>query len=212
MGSNEMSKMTLSGIFDAALDIAERRAKLTQLLKRAIQANDTGLIYRIAGKLACRRDKNESAVWDISSKLVSLDNRKPLKVLRLVSYEPACKQPPQESIEQISPVTFKPGIGKRPGNWGTLRNKVWKRDGAYCQVCLIGISKDLYECGHIIDRYVGGPDTLDNLTVMCIWCNQSKPTHRTREEYDEWRIEQYNLLQASINYHAEFHRSLMEQI
>lgn len=73
--------------------------------------------------------------------------------------------------------------------WSKLRDQVYMRDGGRCMVCgswMIGDDKRYWECGHIIDRCVGGPDHLNNLVVMCILCNRLKPLTETRAEYLEW--------------------------
>lgn len=73
-----------------------------------------------------------------------------------------------------------------PLRWEALRTLVWERDNGICQVCLEKILWEDYECGHIIDRCVGGPDHLSNLVVMCVLCNRMKPVHETREDYATW--------------------------
>ena len=42
--------------------------------------------------------------------------------------------------------------------WETIRANVYKRDGGICQVCFKKTSWDVYECGHIVDRVVGGSE------------------------------------------------------
>lgn len=73
-----------------------------------------------------------------------------------------------------------------PVRWENLRWLVWDRDGGICQVCLQPVKGEHYECGHIVDRCVGGPDYLSNLVVMHNLCNRLKPTHKTRAEYAAW--------------------------
>jgi hypothetical protein len=76
----------------------------------------------------------------------------------------------------------------RPIGWDTLRELVWERDSHVCQVCGLNMReiKAWYDCGHIIDRSRGGADELDNLVVMCVYCNQNKPLHTSKEEYEQW--------------------------
>ena len=71
-------------------------------------------------------------------------------------------------------------------DWEVLRRHIWERDKGICQVCGKRTVPEDYECGHIIDRFVGGSDRPTNLVVMCTGCNQAKPFHETREEYNEW--------------------------
>lgn len=77
-------------------------------------------------------------------------------------------------------------------NWTRLRSRVLKRDKSTCQVCFIPVKDEKgfassYECGHIVDKMLGGEDALSNLLCMCFRCNQNKPVHRTIEEFDAWR-------------------------
>lgn len=72
-------------------------------------------------------------------------------------------------------------------NWNRLRKLVWERDSGICQVCGRTLSWEQWECGHIVDRCVGGTDKPGNLVVMCIICNRLKPLHVTHEDYEAWR-------------------------
>lgn len=60
-----------------------------------------------------------------------------------------------------------------------LKNRVWnERISDYevegkCVVCLNRVTKDNFECSHIISEVNGGPLILSNLTVMCSTCNKS---------------------------------------
>jgi len=77
-----------------------------------------------------------------------------------------------------------------------LRRRIWERDHGICQVCGLDIiyfselkyieGTGFYECGHQIDRMVGGDDADYNLVVMCMPCNRLKPIHETYDEYLEW--------------------------
>jgi 5-methylcytosine-specific restriction endonuclease McrA len=71
-------------------------------------------------------------------------------------------------------------------SWDQTRQLIWERDGRVCQVCGDSIAWQQYECGHIIDRCVGGSDRLSNLVCMCILCNRLKPITKTRAEYLAW--------------------------
>jgi HNH endonuclease len=71
-------------------------------------------------------------------------------------------------------------------SWDQTRQRIWERDGGMCQVCGDAIEWQEYECGHIIDRWLGGSDRLSNLVCMCIVCNRLKPLTETRAEYMAW--------------------------
>jgi 5-methylcytosine-specific restriction endonuclease McrA len=73
-------------------------------------------------------------------------------------------------------------------SWNRIRKIVWERDGGTCQVCGEILEWDYWgwECGHIVDRCMGGSDRPSNLEVMCYWCNHRKPPHKTKAEYYEW--------------------------
>jgi HNH endonuclease len=70
--------------------------------------------------------------------------------------------------------------------WSHLRAIVYERDRGTCQVCGDTVDLAFYECGHIIDRVVGGSDRLSNLVCMGISCNRLKPLTETREQYITW--------------------------
>lgn len=71
--------------------------------------------------------------------------------------------------------------------WASIRRRIYKRDGGVCQVCRnpVVFGKG-YECGHIVERFLGGSDLDDNLVAMCWTCNHTKPPHDTRAEYEAW--------------------------
>ncbi len=74
----------------------------------------------------------------------------------------------------------------KPPPWNTLRKRVYERDGGVCYVCNEVVPWERYECGHMVDRSIGGPDCLENLVCMCGRCNAFKPLHDTREEFNAW--------------------------
>lgn len=61
----------------------------------------------------------------------------------------------------------------------SLRNRVWnERISDYdvegkCKVCLGRVTKDNFECSHIISEANGGTVDVNNLTVLCSTCNKS---------------------------------------
>jgi 5-methylcytosine-specific restriction endonuclease McrA len=70
--------------------------------------------------------------------------------------------------------------------WLSLRRLVYERDAGRCQVCLLPVGRR-WDAGHLVDRCVGGDNTLSNVVLMCARCNRSeKPIHRTLEEALEW--------------------------
>lgn len=61
-----------------------------------------------------------------------------------------------------------------------MRAAVIKRDGLTCQLCGVeviegGRGPTALNMDHIIQRAIGGPDTLDNLRVACAQCNMRRP-------------------------------------
>lgn len=76
-------------------------------------------------------------------------------------------------------------------SWLILRRSVYRRDRGRCQVCLQRVGR-LWDAGHLVDRCVGGGDTLDNIVLMCARCNRSiKPIHRTLDEARRWLAAQH---------------------
>lgn len=58
-----------------------------------------------------------------------------------------------------------------------IRKKVWSKvnsssDGI-CYVCSLQLSYDDFHCGHIVAKYSGGSDNVDNLLPICLSCNLS---------------------------------------
>lgn len=71
-------------------------------------------------------------------------------------------------------------------SWSIIRSRVFARDRGVCLVCGLPILSDDWECGHIIDRCVGGTDRDANLVAMHTMCNRIKPLHETRDAYFAW--------------------------
>jgi hypothetical protein len=73
-------------------------------------------------------------------------------------------------------------------SWQRIRRIVFERDGAICQICGAQLKWDVnYECGHIVDRIMGGSDRPSNLLAMCIRCNRDlKPLHGSKAEFFDW--------------------------
>ena len=63
---------------------------------------------------------------------------------------------------------------------------VYQRDGGLCQSCMLPVGRR-WDVGHLVDRCVGGDNTLSNLILQCQHCNRRrKPVHRTRAEALDW--------------------------
>jgi 5-methylcytosine-specific restriction endonuclease McrA len=70
--------------------------------------------------------------------------------------------------------------------WLSLRRMVYERDAGICQACLLPVGRR-WDAGHLVDRCVGGGNTLSNLVLMCAHCNRRvKPITRTLAEARAW--------------------------
>lgn len=76
--------------------------------------------------------------------------------------------------------------------WYKLRSQAYLRDNGVCWVCHKFIELIDYDCGHLIDRCMGGQDVIDNLAPMHKTCNLSKPKHQTLEDAVRWQLNQQN--------------------
>jgi 5-methylcytosine-specific restriction endonuclease McrA len=56
--------------------------------------------------------------------------------------------------------------------WHVVRRAVLRRDGSVCRYC--GSETDKPDVDHVIPRYEGGTNEIDNLVVACATCNRSK--------------------------------------
>lgn len=100
------------------------------------------------------------------------------------------------SFDETKPESTPAALG-----WNALRGKVFDRDGGVCVICAKVLTFDRdYNCGHVVDRVVGGPDHLDNLVAMCESCNQAKPVHFDQDEFDGWAESGDPLLQAAVRF------------
>ena len=75
--------------------------------------------------------------------------------------------------------------------WDKLRAQVLERDLGLCQPCQrAGRDTPGTEVDHVIPRSKGGADSLANLVVACVRCNQAKGTDvwdvKIRPRYKEW--------------------------
>jgi 5-methylcytosine-specific restriction protein A len=71
-------------------------------------------------------------------------------------------------------------------SWAVLRRLIYERDKGICAVCGQACSFGAFDLGHLVDRFMGGTDNPDNLTVMHSHCNQLKPFHDTKEDALAW--------------------------
>jgi hypothetical protein len=78
-------------------------------------------------------------------------------------------------------------VGNRLYLPASLRREIYFRDGGLCWSCGKELSEKSFHLGHIVERVAGGPDTSENLTVMCKLCNYAKPLHETREQAFAWK-------------------------
>ena len=70
--------------------------------------------------------------------------------------------------------------------WRALRMQVYRRDRGVCQACGMRVGR-IWDAGHLVERALGGPDTLENLYLSCVHCNRTcKPEARTASEARAW--------------------------
>lgn len=86
---------------------------------------------------------------------------------------------PAPVADQTPPAKTTKAAAKRPTITKILRNRVWnERVGkttanGECVACHGHITKDNFECAHIVSVAAGGATVVENLTVMCGMCNRS---------------------------------------
>lgn len=66
-----------------------------------------------------------------------------------------------------------------PGNWKSLvratrARNVLKYGKLTCEMCNRAVTESDSECDHTIPHARGGPDTLDNLRILCKPCHGRK--------------------------------------
>lgn len=86
-------------------------------------------------------------------------------------------QPGQYILEEVPPDRDEYRFNRTISN--RLRSQVLERNGYTCCMCGVGAGEPMTDgrparlhVGHIRDRSLGGPDTLDNLRALCSDCNQ----------------------------------------
>ena len=55
-----------------------------------------------------------------------------------------------------------------------IKDLLYEQQDGRCANCADQLRKRLLEIDHIIPRSKGGPDTDDNLQLLCGWCNRTK--------------------------------------
>lgn len=71
-------------------------------------------------------------------------------------------------------------VGLRPRIPTDVRHLVHHRDGGRCVFC--GTGHGRLELDHIIPWSAEGPDTSDNLRLLCFTCNRDRSNHRTERD------------------------------
>jgi 5-methylcytosine-specific restriction endonuclease McrA len=88
-------------------------------------------------------------------------------------------------------VEYAPAQGRRQPIPLKLQREVFARDGLRCRYCgYRHKSASKFEVDHVVPRSKGGADSLANLVVACVRCNQAKGTDvwdvKIRPRYKEW--------------------------
>lgn len=71
--------------------------------------------------------------------------------------------------------------GERPPIPRIVRQLVYRRDDAHCQMC--SARKGPWEIDHIVPWSAGGADDSTNLRLLCKTCNQRRSNYRTGAEH-----------------------------
>lgn len=66
-------------------------------------------------------------------------------------------------------------LGKLP-HYTTHRKALYGEQGGYCNGCGHHYVPELLEVDHVVPKSLGGPDTRDNLQLLCPMCNRLKGT------------------------------------
>lgn len=83
-------------------------------------------------------------------------------------WRPPLPPTPQRPLLHTIPAPFTPPTRVIPK---AVKSAVWARDGGQCVDC--GTRRDL-SFGHIIPWSKGGANTIENLQIECMPCNQGK--------------------------------------
>lgn len=60
-----------------------------------------------------------------------------------------------------------------------VRRLVFERDGGCCLSCGVPLTIRTAQLDHIVPWSAGGPDTSDNLRILCQPCNEARSNYRT---------------------------------
>jgi 5-methylcytosine-specific restriction endonuclease McrA len=96
-------------------------------------------------------------------------------------------------------------VAQAPLGWAALRRAIYKRDRGICQVCLTRVGRQ-WDCGHLVERYLGGPDSLENCYLSCVHCNRGgdKPVHTTLPEALAWLAAQQEMARGLAQEHPDW--------
>lgn len=70
--------------------------------------------------------------------------------------------------------------GERDPIPAEVRRLIWHRDGGRCRMC--GTGRKRVQLDHIVPWSAGGPDTSDNLRLLCGECNKTRSNFRTPDD------------------------------
>ena len=62
------------------------------------------------------------------------------------------------------------------------KRQIWDRDGKHCQECGLPVAQllgGMPQTHHIVPRSLGGEDTSNNATTLCLPCHATKPWKRS---------------------------------
>ena len=92
------------------------------------------------------------------------------------------------------------GRTQRPRIAPAIREELWRRDGGICQMCGEHVLEDDWNADHIVPKWLGGPDVIDNLRVTHPLCNRQRtpPWRMTDDEIEaaasEWTANEFDRL------------------
>jgi hypothetical protein len=69
-------------------------------------------------------------------------------------------------------------FGEREPIPSVIRRLIFERDGGCCRACGIPLTIKTAQLDHIVPWSAGGPDTSDNLRVLCQPCNEARSNFR----------------------------------
>ena len=81
----------------------------------------------------------------------------------------------------------------------SVRKKILERDGEVCQICGVTGDDVKFQVDHIYPRSLGGDNRVENLQVLCDWCNRSKGGKTLWDYVFDYDIEVTPRIQAHID-------------